>query len=73
MTAVFNGIPVFVSEKSLSYDVGNHNLSTINNPHMPDRQNWANKLSYTEWTTEEIRQGIPWQRIKKRIEEKYLK
>tara|TARA_B100000745_G_C20144027_1_gene392299 strand:- start:842 stop:1714 length:873 start_codon:yes stop_codon:yes gene_type:complete len=73
MMAVFNGIPVFVSAQSLCYDVGNTNLSNINKPSMPDRNNWANKLAYTEWTTEEIKQGLPWRRIKKRLEEKYLK
>ena len=39
----------------------------------PDRQNWANKLSYTEWFADEIAQGKPWRRIKKRLQEKYLK
>ena len=73
MMSLFNGIPVFVSEQSLCYDVGNTSLSNINNPAMPDRSNWANKLAYTEWTTEEIKQGLPWQRIKKRLKEKYLK
>ena len=73
MQAVFAGIPVFVSEASLSYDVGNTRLSEINSPVMPDRTQWANKLAYTEWTTEEIKQGLPWERIKKRLEEKYLK
>ena len=73
MMSVFNGIPVFVSEQSLCYDVGNTSLSNINNPAMPDRSNWANKLAYTEWTTEEIKQGLPWQIIKKRLKEKYLK
>ena len=70
--SVFNGVPVFVSEASLSYDVGNSSLADINNPKMPDRQNWANSLAYTEWTTEEIKQGLPWARIKKRLKEKYL-
>ena len=73
MMAVFNGIPVFVSEQSLCYDVGNINISEINNPIMPNRNEWANKLAYTEWTTNEIKQGLPWGRIKKRLEEKYLK
>ena len=73
MMAVFNGIPVFVSAQSLCYDVGNNNLNKINNPVMPDRQNWANRLAYTEWTTEEIRQGLPWERIKNRLKEKYIK
>lgn len=72
MEAVINGIPVFVSESSLCYEVGNTLLSNINNPIMPDRQAWANKLSYTEWFEEEISQGQPWSRIKKRLEEKYI-
>jgi len=72
MEAVINGIPVFVSEDSLCYEVGNKNFDTINNPIMPDRQNWKNKLSYTEWFPDEIVTGIPWQRIKKRLEQKYL-
>ena len=73
MTAVFSGIPVYVSEASLSYDVGNKTFENINNPIMPDRQHWANCLAYTEWWTEEIEQGLPWKRIRKGLEEKYLK
>ena len=73
MTAVFSGIPVYVSEASLSYDVGNQTFENINNPVMPDRQQWANRLAYTEWWTDEIEQGLPWKRIKRRLEEKYLK
>ena len=72
MQSVFNGVPVFVSEASLSYDVGNSSLADINNPKMPDRQRWANSLAYTEWWPIEIAQGKPWARIKKRLEEKYL-
>jgi hypothetical protein len=73
MMAVFNGVPVFVSEASLSYDVGNTMISEINNPVMPDRTQWANKLAYTEWWPKEIEEGLPWKRIKKRLKEKYLK
>ena len=73
MEAVINGVPVFVSNDSLCSEVGNNSLATINNPSKPDRQNWANKISYTEWFPEEIKQGLPWKRIKKRLEEKYLK
>jgi len=73
MEAVINGIPVFVSADSLCYDVGNHSLTHINNPKMPDRQEWANKLSYTEWFEDEIEVGLPWARIKQRLEERYLK
>lgn len=72
MEAVINGIPVFVSESSLCYEVGNHSLDTINNPVMPDRKSWANKLSYTEWFPNEIKEGLPWRRIKARLKEAYL-
>ena len=71
ITAVMHGIPVYVSESSLSYDVGNNSYKNINNPKMPERQQWANKLAYTEWWPDEIEQGIPWTRIKKRLEEEY--
>ena len=73
MEAVINGIPVFVSESSLCHDVGNTDISDINTPAMPNRIQWAHKLSYTEWFEDEIRQGVPWRRIKTRLEEKYLK
>lgn len=73
MEAVINGIPVFVSEDSLCHDVGNIGFSDINTPAMPNRQNWANMLSYTEWFRNEIQKGLPWSRIKKRLEEKYIK
>ncbi len=72
MEAVIKGIPVFVSESSLCHDVGNINLAEINTPAMPNRHNWANKLAYTEWFPDEIEKGLPWDRIKKRLKEKYL-
>jgi hypothetical protein len=71
--AVIRGVPVFVSESSLCHDVGNISLSDINTPAMPNRHTWANKLSYTEWFPDEIEKGIPWQRIKKRLQERYVK
>jgi len=65
MEAVFNGIPVFVDETSLSYEVGNTDLLDIENPKKPDRTQWSHNLAYIEWNVQEIEQGLPWQRIKK--------
>ena len=70
--AVVNGIPVFVSADSLCYDVGNDSLKQINNPSMPARQAWADKLAYTEWFEDEIENGLPWKRIRDRIIKNYL-
>lgn len=72
MEAVIQGIPVFVSESSLCYDVGNTQLHEINSPAMPKRTDWANQLAYTEWFEPEIRKGLPWARIKERLKKKYL-
>ena len=73
MQSVFNGTPVFVSESSLSYDMGNKDYSTIEKPNIPDREEWAQKLAYTEWWIDEIKEGTPWERIRNRLKEKYLK
>jgi hypothetical protein len=61
--AVMDGIPVFVGDDSLAYDVGNTDLPQIENPQMPDRTQWLNDIAYTEWTLEEIAQGLPLQRL----------
>jgi hypothetical protein len=56
-----NGVPAFVSTHSLAYDVGNDIdfLYDIENPLLPDRTQWLNDYAHTEYTLEEISQGIP--------------
>ena len=59
--SVLNGIPAFVGTSSLAYDVGNDIdfLHDIETPLMPDRTQWLNDYAHTEWTLEEIEQGLP--------------
>jgi len=56
-----NGVPAFVSTHSLAYSVGNDIdfLHDIEQPMMPDRQQWLNDYAHTEYTVEEISQGFP--------------
>ena len=61
--AVMQGVPVFVGPDSLAFDVGCTNLASINAPVMPDRTQWLNDIAYTEWTLDEIEQGIPLNRL----------
>jgi hypothetical protein len=61
--AAIAGIPVFCDKDSLAFDVGNYDISTIEQPAMPDRTEWLEKLCHTEWTVEEIGQGTPLSRI----------
>lgn len=59
--AILNGIPAVVSTTSIAAPVAATDLSCINNLIRPDRQQWINDLAWSEWTVEEIAQGIPLQ------------
>ena len=63
--SVLNGVPAFVGPASLAYDVGNDIdfLHDIESPLMPDRTQWLNDYAHTEYTIEEISQGIPLKRL----------
>ena len=62
--AVINGINVYTGDKSLAWPMSINNFSKINNLPCPDREQWAYDLSYTEWFIEEIREGIPYKRLR---------
>jgi hypothetical protein len=57
--SIIEGIPSFVGPESLAMPVANTQLTAINDPIMPDRTQWLNELAWTEWTTEEMANGIP--------------
>lgn len=57
--SVLNGVPAFVSEISLAAPVANTDLSVIETPSRPDRTQWSNDLAWTEWTQQEMLDGIP--------------
>jgi hypothetical protein len=57
--AVINGVPSFVGPTSLAAPVANIDLTQIENPLRPDRDQWLNHLAHTEWTTQEIATGLP--------------
>jgi hypothetical protein len=61
--SAIKGVPVFTSPASLSAPVGNFDLACIEKPLRPERQQWLNDLAYTEWTVEEIKQGVPLSRL----------
>ena len=62
--AVISGVPVFVAHNNLAASVGRTDVRRIENPVMPDRTDWLQDMIHREWSIDEIRQGIPWQRIK---------
>jgi len=65
--SIIDGVPSFVGPSSLAYPVSNTDLSQIENPLMPDRTEWLNNYAYTEYTVEEIAQGIPLNRLTSKL------
>ena len=63
--SIINGIPAFVGPSSLAYPVANDIdfLHDIENPMTSDRQQWLNDYAWTEFTLEEISQGLPLKRL----------
>jgi len=65
------GIPVFLTdpqpEHSQAYEVSNTDLSKIENPLLPERQGWIEKLSMCHWNFDELRSGKAWNFMRKYV------
>jgi hypothetical protein len=67
--SIIAGVPSFVSTHSLAYPVANdiNFLHDIENPVMPDRTQWLNDYAHTEYTVDEISQGLPLKHLTSKI------
>ena len=61
MEATINGIAAWTGPESLTYPVSVHpkNLNDLR----PNRKQWLLELVHTEWTHDEIAEGLPWSRL----------
>ena len=59
--AILAGVPAFVGTSSIAYAVGNDIdfMHDIEIPLMPDRTQWINDYAWTEYTLDEISNGLP--------------
>ena len=64
--AAIQGVPVLCDMSSLAAELS-FDWSQIDQPTLPDRQQWFLRLCHTEWTVEEICQGIPLGRLISKI------
>lgn len=61
VAAILKGIPVFVTdEDAVTWDVANNDVRDIQNPRLPDREQWLYDLAACHWSDEELRQGLVW-------------
>jgi hypothetical protein len=67
--AAIEGVPVFVCDpvKSQSKEIANTDLSQIENPLLPDRQQWVERLSMFHWNFDELKSGECWSHMRKFI------
>jgi len=61
--SVIEGVPVFACDKgAMSLDVSN-DIIDLENPKLYNREQWAYNLAYTQWTREEMVEGLPWKHL----------
>jgi len=60
--AAIEGFPVFVTdpERSQCHEIANTDLSKIEDPLLPDRQQWVERLAMFHWNFNEIANGECW-------------
>lgn len=64
--AVLEGIPIFTLDPgSIAYGIGNKELTEalLFEPETLDREQWAYDLAYSQWTEDEMREGLAWERL----------
>ena len=67
VASVIEGVPCFVldSEYSQSADVANLELKDIENPNMPERLPWVQKLAQCHWNNTELANGTAWTHMRR--------
>jgi|SRR6056300_1206951 hypothetical protein len=65
--SVLNGVPAYTSTSSLAWPVSIKSLTNLDNPPLNDRQQWLNDYAWTEYTVEEISQGLPLKRLTSKL------
>jgi|AntAceMinimDraft_12_1070368.scaffolds.fasta_scaffold10788_2 hypothetical protein len=72
IASLIHGVPVFVTDRtpqqSQTWPICNTNLSQIENPLMPDRQEWIDRISQCHWNDDEISSGEAWKFMRERLE-----
>lgn len=67
--AVLAGVPTVAMDRgSMAWDVSGHEVGDLLTP---DRQRWAERLAYCQWTTEEIAAGKAWDALKTYVDGRY--
>lgn len=65
VVSILKGIPTLsYDEGSMVYNITDHNVNLIRTR---DRQEWANKIAWTQWCPDEIKSGETWNHLKQKF------
>jgi hypothetical protein len=69
VVSAIEGIPGYIEDPRHSWaaDVAFTDLSLLENPPMPDRSQWVNKIANIHWSNQEVKSGQLWSAIKRYI------
>jgi hypothetical protein len=69
VVSAIEGIPGYIEDPQHSWaaDVAFTDLSLLENPPMPDRSQWVNKIANIHWSNDEVKSGQLWSAIKRYI------
>jgi len=69
VVSAIEGIPGYIEDPGHSWaaDVAFTDLSQLENPPMPDRSQWVNKIANIHWSNDEVKSGQLWSAIKRYI------
>lgn len=72
--SVIEGVPTFIMDrdwrKSPAAEVGNVGIKNIENPVMPERQKWIERISMSHFSVQDILDGLLWHRTLQYFENK---
>ena len=71
VASAIEGVPVFItdpiSQHSQAYEIANTDLGKLENPDMPERKTWIERVSMCHWNFNELRSGEAWKFFKQYI------
>ncbi len=71
VASIIEGVPAFITDpnpsNSQAFGVANTDILKIENPVMPDRQQWIEKLSMCHWNFDELKSGEAWNFFKRYV------
>ena len=71
VASAIEGVPVFItdpiSQHSQAYEIATTDLGKLENPDMPERKTWIERVSMCHWNFNELRSGEAWKFFKQYI------